>query len=154
MDVKDYVILAPGFQKSVNLAYDLRDYDKVSDFIPSVPALEILESLMLGAYGGASVERAHILTGPYGRGKSHLTLVFLALLREKDERLFQRILDAISEYSPRFFDSVTEYLRSERKTLPVIIQGSANSLNQSFLYALQRALKDAGLEHIMPETHF
>ena len=154
MDVKDYVILAPGFQKSVNLAYDLRNHDKILDFIPSVPALEILESLMLGAYGGASVERAHILTGPYGRGKSHLTLVFLALLREKDERLFQRILDAISEYSPRFFDSVTEYLRSERRTLPVIIQGSANSLNQSFLYALQRALKDAGLEHIMPETHF
>ena len=154
MDVKDYVILTPGFQKSVNLAYDLRDYDKVSDFIPSAPALEILESLMLGAYDGASVERAHILTGPYGRGKSHLTLVLTALLREKDERLFQRILDAISDYSPRFFDSVTEYLHSERKTLPVIIQGSSNSLNQSFLYALQCALKDAGLEHIMPETHF
>ena len=154
MDVKDYVVLTPGFQKSVNLAYDLHNHDKVLDFIPSTPALEILESLMLGVYGGSSIERAHILTGPYGRGKSHLTLVLLALLREKDEKVLRRILEAISEYNPRFFDSVTEYLRSGRKLLPVVIQGSASSLNQSFLYALQCALKDAELEHIMPETHF
>ena len=68
-----------GFQTSVNLAYDLERADKIKDFVPTKATMKVLEKLMLPTASGVS-ERAHILIGAYGKGKSHLVLVLLAML--------------------------------------------------------------------------
>lgn len=153
MEVKKYIHIAPGFQKSINLAYDLYSTEKIADFIPSKSALEIIEPIMLSTHSNA-VDRAHILTGSYGKGKSHILLVLLAMMREKNLEAFARILEALKNYNSQLYAYVSEYLSSDRKLLPIIIQGSSTSLNQSFLYAIQIALKDAELEDLMPDTHF
>ena len=154
MDVKSYIRIAPGFQKSVNLAYDLNNMGKIEDFIPSTSALEIIEPIILSTHP-SSTDRAHILIGPYGKGKSHIVLMLLAMMRERENLpIFERIWEAIEEYNPDLYSYVYEYMHSSERLLPVIIQGSSTSLNQSFLYAIQLALKDAGLEDLMPDTHF
>lgn len=148
-----YITIEPGFQKSVNLFYDLSDEAKVVDFIPSQSSIEILETFLLSTYPN-SVDRAHILVGPYGKGKSHIVLVLLSLLKDKNQSVFIKVLDEIKKYSSDLYDYVISYLNSDTKLLPVIIQGSNNSLNQSFLAAIQTALRDADLEDVMPGTHF
>lgn len=153
MEIKKYLNVTEGFQKSVNLAYDLMDGDKVVDFIPTRAALEILEPLLLSVHPN-STDRAHILVGPYGKGKSHIILVLLALLRCKDTKRFERIMTALLSYNKNLYDFVADYVASKNRLLPVVIQGSSTSLTQSFLYALQVSLRDAGVEDLLPDTHF
>lgn len=148
-----YIRIEPGFQKSINLAYDLADETKVSDFIPSSSSIEILESLLLETYPN-STDRAKILIGPYGKGKSHIILVLLSLLKVKDKTIFDRVLKSIQTYNQDLYEYVNSYIDSDRKLLPVIIQGSNSSLTQSFLNAIQNALNEEHLEGIMPDTHF
>ncbi|MBE6423244.1 hypothetical protein [Succinivibrio dextrinosolvens] len=149
----DFIKIEPGFQKSVNLAYDLSDDSKVSDFIPSKAAVDVIEKLVLSTHP-TSTQRAHILIGPYGKGKSHVILVLLSLLREKDQSQFNKLLAFIKSYNPELFNYVNVYLNSEQKLLPVVVQGSNNSLAQSFLNAIQIALRDAEFQELMPDTHF
>lgn len=151
--LEKYIRIEPGFQKSINLAYDLLDEAKVSDFIPSQSSIEILEKLIISTYP-SSTQRAHILVGPYGKGKSHVVLVLLALLKEKNKAQFNRILEAIKSYNIDLYKYVENYLLSEKKLLPVIVQGSHNSLTQAFLNAIQIALRDASFSNLMPNTHF
>ena len=103
MDVKSYIRIAPGFQKSVNLAYDLNNMGKIEDFIPSTSALEIIEPIILSTHP-SSTDRAHILIGPYGKGKSHIVLMLLAMMRERENLpIFDRIWEAIEEYNPDLY---------------------------------------------------
>lgn len=148
-----YIRIEPGFQKSVNLAYDLFDEDKVADFIPSKSSVEILEKLILSTNSNSN-DRAHILIGPYGKGKSHIILVLLSLLRDKNAELLSKLLDEIKSDKLELFNYIKSYIESDEKLLPVVIQGSSNSLNQSFLGAIQIALKDAGMGELLPDTHF
>lgn len=149
----DFIKIESGFQKSVNLAYDLSDDSKVSDFIPSKAAVDVIEKLVLSTHP-TSTQRAHILIGPYGKGKSHVVLVLLALLKEKAQTQFNKILAFIKKYNPELYNYVNVYLNSSQKLLPVIVQGSNNSFAQSFLNAIQIALRDAEFQELMPDTHF
>ena len=145
--------VAKGFQTSVNIAYDLNNTDKISGFIPTMSSLEIIEDVLLSTAPN-STERARILIGAYGRGKSHIILVLLSLLYKKDKVLFAALLEKMKICNPKLYDYTNEFIDSGRKLLPIVVGGSSASLTQSFLFALQKALDDENLSDIMPETHF
>ena len=145
--------VAKGFQTSVNIAYDLNNTEKISGFIPTMSSLDIIEDVLLSTATN-STERARILIGAYGRGKSHIILVLLSLLYRKDKTVFSALLEKMKEDNPKLYDYTSEYLNSDRKLLPIVVAGSSSSLTQSFLLALQQALKDENLGNLMPETHF
>ena len=145
--------VAKGFQTSVNIAYDLYNFEKVADFIPTFSSLEIIEDVLLSTAPNAT-DRARILIGAYGRGKSHIILVLLSLLFKKDKAQFAALLDKMKTANPKLYEYTEEYLNSGRKLLPIVVSGSSSSLTQSFLYALQQALNDKNLSGIMPDTHF
>lgn len=145
--------VAKGFQTSVNIAYDINNTSKVSGFIPTLSSLDIIEDVLLST-APASTERARILIGAYGRGKSHIILVLLSLLYKKDKDTFTALLEKMKVSNPKLYDYTNEYLNSTRKILPIVVGGSSTSLTQSFLFALQQALNDQNLNELMPETHF
>lgn len=151
--LNEFISVAEGFQTSVNIAYDLYNDEKVKSFIPTTSAIDIIEDVMLST-ASPSAQRARILIGAYGRGKSHIILVLLSLLFKKDRTLFETLLIKIQEVNPGLYDFVLEYLNSDKRILPVVISGSSASLTQSFLNALQQTLHSAGLDSLMPETHF
>ena len=74
--------IAMGFQTSVNIAYDLNNDDKVRSFIPTMSSLEVIEDVLL-SIAPTSTNRARILIGAYGRGKSHIVLVLMSMLFRK-----------------------------------------------------------------------
>lgn len=142
-----------GFQTSVNIAYDLHNEIKVKNFIPTMSSIDIIEDVILST-SVQGMGRARILIGAYGRGKSHIVLILMSLLYKKDIALFQVLLNKIKEQNQKLYRFITDYINSNQKLLPVIVSGSSTSITQSFLSALQSALKSENLMNLMPETNF
>lgn len=150
--MSEMISVASGFQYSVNIGYDLHNEDKLKNFIPTQSALRLLEEI-LASTSATSTERARILIGAYGKGKSHIVLTILSMLLRKDLALFEKLLPKIEE-NPKLAQYVRNYYESHNKILPVVITGSSTSLTQAFLLALQRTLSENGLLDIMPETNY
>lgn len=150
--MNDLIDIAKGFQTSINIAYDLNNDDKVKGFIPTMSSLDVIEDVLLSTVA-SSTQRARILIGAYGRGKSHIVLVLMSLLFKKDISLFDGLLAKMKTNNKALYDFAVEYLNSE-KILPIIVRGSSTSLTQSFLSALQQTLSEEGFSDLMPETHF
>ena len=146
------ISVASGFQYSVNIGYDLNMDDKLKNFIPTKSALTLLEDILLST-NYTSTDRARVLIGAYGKGKSHIVLTILAMLMKRDLNLFKKTIPKIKE-NPRLYQCVQNYYESDNKILPVIITGSNTSLPQAFLLALHRTLSMNGLLNIMPETNY
>lgn len=151
--LNDKIQIAKGFKTSVNISYDLNNDEKVKNFIPTMSSIDVIEDVLLSTVPDAS-QRARVLIGAYGRGKSHIILVLLSLLYKKDIVLFEGLLQKIETNNPKLYEFVVEYINGSQKLLPIIINGSSASLTQSFLCALQKALRAEALEDLMPETNF
>lgn len=146
------ISVASGFQYSVNIGYDLNNDDKLKNFIPTKSALTLMEDILLST-NSSSTERARVLIGAYGKGKSHIVLTILAMLMKRDLGLFKKTMPKVME-NPRLYQCVQNYYDSKNKLLPVIITGSNTSLSQAFLLALQRTLSINDLMDVMPETNY
>ncbi|MDR3185233.1 MAG: hypothetical protein LBU04_00220 [Christensenellaceae bacterium] len=142
-----------NFQYSVNLEYDLNDDNKIKAFIPTNSALEILEDI-LNSTKTHSSDRARILTGAYGKGKSHLTLTLLAMLAGKPKKLFSNIVDRAKKVSPRISNNIEQFFERETQFIPVLLSNQSTDLKTTLLIGLNKALHRAGLTHLMPTTFF
>lgn len=151
--LNNIIKISKGFQSSVNIEYDFNDVRKISGFIPTSSALDIIDSILVNTET-ENLERAKILTGAYGRGKSHTVLVALSILYNKDKEHFKSLLDKVKVINEDIYKRINNYISSKNRLLPVIINGNSGNLTQSFLGALQQALKLYEIEDIMPETHF
>ena len=131
------ISIASGFQYSVNIGYDLNNEEKIQNFIPTASAIRLLEDILISTFP-SSTERARVLIGAYGKGKSHIMLMILSMLMKKDISLFSKTINKIE--GTKLHQSILNYYESDNKILPVIISGSNTSLTQAFLMALQRTL--------------
>lgn len=150
--MRDMISVASGFQYSVNIRYDLGSDDKLKYFIPTKSALNLLEDILLSVTPTSS-DRARVLIGAYGKGKSHIVLTILSILMKRDLSLFEKMLPKI-QLNPRLYQLVQNYYESENKILPVVISGSNTSLTQAFLLSLQRTLSEYDLLSAMPDTNY
>ena len=141
-----------GFQRSVNIGYDIYNAAKLKSFIPTKAALDLLEEILLSVIPNSS-ERARILIGAYGKGKSHIILAILSILMRQDLNGSPNFAAAISK-NPKLSQLVQFYYDSNQKILPVVISGSHSSLSQAFLISLQRTLSENNLIDVMPETNY
>lgn len=146
------ISVASGFQYSINIGYDLNNDEKIKNFIPTKSALNLLEDILMSTNAN-STERARVLIGAYGKGKSHIVLMILSMLLKKDISLFKNLLDKVDSNS-KLYQSINNYYESSNKILPVVISGSNTSLSQAFLLGLQRTLAENEMLDIMPETNY
>jgi hypothetical protein len=154
MSLRNLITPVVGFQTAINIALDLNDEAKIRMFIPTAASVEVIGDILLSTHPKAT-QRAQILIGAYGRGKSHIVLVLLALLRMKNsEGMFDALLAKMREHDSELARIANDYLKSKRKLLPVVVRGSNATLSQAFLNALQVSLADAKLEYLVPQTHF
>lgn len=150
--MSEMISVASGFQYSVNIGYDLNHDDKLQNFIPTKSSLELLQDI-LQSTDESSTERARVLVGAYGKGKSHIVLTILSVLMRKDWDLFVKLKEQV-EQNPDLFRLVENYYDSGKKILPVIINGSSTNMQQAFLLALQKALSENDLIGNMPDTNY
>lgn len=152
MQLKEIVKIDNRFQKSVNLQLDLGDRKKVESYIPTRSSLAILKRYLNNLQHGNG-ENATILIGPYGKGKSHLLLVLLSLLEGKQKELTD-VVNRIKKVDKDTADAVKEIWKKKKSYLSVLISAGGRDLNQSFLFALQEALKRKHLSELIPDSNY
>lgn len=144
---------AENFQYAINIAYDFSDVHKIENYIPTNDAIRIIEDVLLSTKVN-STDRARLFVGAYGKGKSHLALMLIALVYKKDYKIFNNLLAKIKIANKDLFEYLDSYIQSENRLLPVIVEGNKVSLQQSLLNALRNALERENICNIMPKTFF
>ncbi len=115
--MRDMISVASGFQYSVNIGYDIGSDDKLKNFIPTKSALNLLEDI-IRSVSPTSSDRARVLIGAYGKGKSHIVLTILSILMKRDLRLFEKLMPKVEE-NPILYQLVQNYYESKDTSFPL-----------------------------------
>lgn len=156
--LKDIVEFNSSFKTAINLYLSLNKPDKVASYILTKSSVGFMEDYLNAVI--ENKEQATLLIGPYGKGKSHLLLVVLAILsmernKANSEVIYQLVdrVKQVDEIGTGVAKKIS-MLWEKKPFLPVLISNSTGDLNQAFLYGLNDALKREGLSDISPETYF
>ena len=71
MTYSDLIGVKEQFRNSVNIEYDLMDFKKIAEYIPTEDICEVIK-YYFDCIEDSHFNRATILEGPYGKGKSYL----------------------------------------------------------------------------------
>lgn len=153
MRLSDFITYDKGFQASVNIAFDFGSKEQVTALIPTDSVCRYVEEIVKDVLV-QSPKRAKLLVGPYGTGKSHITLAALSSMWIKDQVSYSRLINAYKERGSEFADVFGHFVSDGPRILPVIISGSSADLQHSLLYSLRNALRFAGMEDLMPSTNY
>jgi len=156
--LKDIVKFNSSFKTAINLYLSLNKSEKVLEYIPTKSSVSFMGEYLKAVL--ENKEQATLLVGPYGKGKSHLLLVLLAILSMDRTPEYNQIINKLIESIRKVDevgDSVAELIEQvwqKKKFLPVLVSGSTGDLNQAFLYGLNEALKRDSLLDLIPNTYY
>jgi len=155
--LKDLVQFNSSFKTAINLYLSLNKQEKILSYIPTKSSVTFLDDYLKSVIN--CKEQASLLIGPYGKGKSHLLLVLLGILSlertKENSMVIKELVKKISAIEDD--DTVAEHINllwKQKRLLPVIVNDTKGDLNQSFLTALNDALKRAGLSELAPDTYY
>ena len=156
--LREVIEINSSFKTAVNLYLSLNKTDKVLNYIPTKSSIRFLDEYLEAILGRRN--HATLLVGPYGKGKSHLLLVLLAILsmeRNKENAKIVRQLKSkiknIEDIGEKVAEDIEKVWNSDR-FLPVIINDTRGDLNRAFLVALGEALKRNDLNSLIPDTYY
>ena len=155
MVLKDVIKIDERFQTSVNIRFDIDKTNKIDEFIPAKSTLDVLETYLENIFEKGN-NKATLLVGPYGKGKSHLLLVLLALLRNRDDKKWHKSIvnfyNKIKNKNKKLEEEIEKNILCEesrkKKYLPIIISFGRSGLETSYRLALFQALQREKLSEI------
>lgn len=158
--LKDIVKVNKKFQKSINMRLDYNRLDKIQSYIPTRASVQVLKQYLYRISQNKG-DKSTILIGPYGKGKSHLLLVLLALVSRTNIDVTDNRKEVIAELVEKlkYVDSeagnyAEQLVKSQKPYLPVLISNTNGDMGKAFLLALKEGLKRDGLEAVAPHTYF
>lgn len=150
------VKLNGNFKNSINLYLNLNKKEKIDSYIPTKSSLNILKRYVSSVI--KNKDHSTILIGSYGKGKSHLLLILLALVSmestKKNDKVIKPLLRKIKAVDEEAYEIIVGERKKKRPFLPVIISGNRDDISRSFMIALNDALKRENLADLMPDTFF
>lgn len=153
MNLREMVVPNEDFQTSINIDFDFGSREKIEALIPTDSVCRYLEMIIRDVVVSSN-QRAKLLVGAYGKGKSHVVLAALTAMWVKEPESFGRIVEAYKDRGLGFGDTLERFVSEGRRLLPVVISGSTADLRHSLLHALRNALRLAGLDNLMPSTNY
>ena len=144
------------FKNAINLYLNLNKKDKIKSYIPTKSSVDILKRYLYAVEQNKF--QSTLLIGPYGKGKSHLLLVLLAIISmernvENDDVICE-LLERIKRVDESTSTMIDGIWKNKGRFLPVIIMSTQGDLNQAFLVGLNDALKREGLGELTPDTFY
>ena len=156
--LKDIIEFNSSFKTAINLYLSLNKPEKVLGYIPTKSSVNFMGEYLNDII--ENKEQATLLVGPYGKGKSHLLLVLLAVLSMErtieNETVINELITKVKN-ADEVGIAVSELISKAWKKkpfLPVLITDTTGDLNQAFLYGLNDAIKREGLLDLTPETYY
>ena len=146
---------APRFQRAINLKYDLGNADTIAAYVPTAKTADALKRL-LKALALDARQRAFLLHGPYGSGKS-LLVTTLAAMFSRDAALTDALNPVVSQLEDIDLDAAEltrQHLSDGPRLLPVVLNGDEGDLAYALFRALFSALRRIGWDEIRLTTHY
>lgn len=131
MKLLELVKIDSRFEKSVNLTLDLYVQDKIDGYIPTRSSVNVLDAY-INEVRNFSGNRATVLIGPYGKGKSHLLLVLLSILSQTCQMsAINKLVQRISAVNPDAAAHINDVMENQGQFLPVLINAGMLSWRPS-----------------------
>ena len=137
MKYKDIIGVNENFQYSVNLQFDINNISKIKEYIPTKDACELLKKYFNNVIN--SKNRASMLIGPYGKGKSHLLLVLITLLNNynsDDEKEIKSLINKIKRVDEELYNILIEVRTKKIKLMPIIINSNYLSIKIGNIHSI------------------
>lgn len=133
----------PIFQNSINLQFDINSEVKINGYIPTKEACSILRLYISSLLDdGCRNDRATVLYGPYGKGKSFLVLVLLYLISTDSEtEIYRRLLNRISDVDQDLVKLIEKLNKKKTRLLPVVVNSDYGDIEQAILVGLNEAFE-------------
>lgn len=155
--LSEFISFNPNFRNAINLYLNLNNKEKILSYIPTKSSVDVLKRY-LKAIKNNNLHTS-MLIGPYGKGKSHLLLILLAILsmdRKNNEEIaiYNMLLGKIEKVDSEASEIMEEIWEQKNgRFLPVIINCQGD-VKQAFLLAMNQALNNYGLSDLVPNTYF
>lgn len=142
------------FKASVNLSYDLYNEEKILQYVPTTDLCDVIKQYAKSVIKDG--DRATLLAGPYGKGKSYLMLMLTFLFSKRENQdLFKKVINKIKRIDTELYDLLVEINDNKISLLPVIINNNSfEDINQNFMIALKNALTDHKINDLVPVTAY
>ncbi|MCF8001830.1 MAG: hypothetical protein K9K76_08260 [Halanaerobiales bacterium] len=150
----DYIKIDENYKYSVNIKFDIGDFNKVDKFIPTPNNVNLLKKIFISLHKDQH-SRANVLSGPYGTGKSLFGMLVGTILsyRQKNGR-YDNFLNKIESYDSQLSSKIEKEINDDKKYLIIIPDTKATTFSQSMVSSLEKALEREGIKNIFPNTYF
>ncbi|WP_339289183.1 hypothetical protein [Paenibacillus sp. FSL E2-0201] len=138
-----------AFKSSVNIKFDLGNTELIRRYIPTPSHAEAMKGIINGFT--TDTNRAHIIVGPYGTGKSLLANVIGSIVSKMAS---SNDIDTLVGK----FEQVDEQIASKIQTvsnlptsyLPILLSGNEGRFRHSILSGILKKLKEKGIDVVLP----
>lgn len=126
---------------SINIKYDIGKKDLLEMYLPTPSHINALAGILDGVLTKKH-QRAHIIYGPYGAGKSYFITMLINLLYKKfRNNNIQTIRDIYGNFNLNISRSIDEIIKSNLNYIPVILNGYDSDFEEAIVKNINLALK-------------
>lgn len=137
------------FQSSVNIRLDMGKQENIERYLPVSSHLIPIKGILKGLIGNG--RQAHIVVGPYGSGKSYIGSLLVTLATKSiSNELLKSLTKKIADKDQHLTNYIETLINQETTYIPIVLEGNVQDFRKSFSSSLYKALKELGLQSIVP----